>query len=839
MPDLISQNAPVGAINGLFSVSEGQQVLFSQGNLQYKASTNTWRFAENQWDYIGDANSNISSTYSGYIDLFGWGTSGYNHGANCYQPWSTSTGFYDYYAYGQYTYNLYDQTGKADWGYNAISNGGNTVNTWRTPTDEEWSYVFNTRSTSSGIRYAKAKVNNVNGVILVPDDWSSSYYSLSNTNQTSASFNSNTITASQWNTLEQHGAVFLPAAGSRNGASVHNVGSYGDYWSASYDDSYSAWFVSFYDSDLYTDDGTLRYIGLSVRLVRSAQGYSFVHAMANPAEGGAVSGGGLYEEGAECTLTATASAGYTFVSWTENGEVVSTDAVFTFTVTGDRSLVANFMNPHWVPEDGEFEDNMTFTCVVLIDGVEQQSTKLELGAFCNEQCRGSQCASYFEPSQRYLYQMTIFGETGDPISFRLYDHELQQELELTPPASVAMAANGYGTLSNPYILNFKAAVDHVQPLASGWNWWSTYVELSDIDGLEQLENSLGASGLLIKSRNNGYVEVYPNNGAPYWYGNLESICNEQMYKVRTSADCEAVITGLPARLENHPVPIHSGWNWIGFPGDQNVLLRTAMGGFNPEPNDVIKGRNSFATYFCENGYEMWYGTLNTLEPGKGYMYRSFSTTPKTLTFQSSRGETEAENNTDDNKVYRADGGAFADNMTVVAVVELDNMELRSDDYEVAAFVGDECRGSVKLMYVEPIGRYVAFLTVFGEASEMVRFRLTNGLETSLSMDELAFVNDGMAGSLSEPVTLRFGTLGVEQLGSTRVTVSPNPSEGVFRITSEGLQKVEVFNSLGQQVLSEVVFSNGHELDLKSQSSGLYLLRVQTTNGVYSQQIVKQ
>ena len=262
---------PNGTLPGSFSVSATRQVQFSQGNLQYKASTNTWRFAENQWDYIGSDNSNISSTYSGYIDLFGWGTSGYNHGAVCYQPWSTSITYSDYYAYGQYTYNLYDQTGKADWGYNAISNGGNTINTWRTPTHEEWSYVFNTRSTSSGIRYAKAKVNDNNGVILLPDDWSSSYYSLSNTNQSGASFTSNTITASQWNTLEQHGAVFLPAAGSRNGASVYDVGSDGGCWSASYGNSDIAWYVGFYDSFLITDDSGLRYDGHSVRLVRDAQ----------------------------------------------------------------------------------------------------------------------------------------------------------------------------------------------------------------------------------------------------------------------------------------------------------------------------------------------------------------------------------------------------------------------------------------------------------------------------------------------------------------------------------------------------------------------------------------
>ncbi|MBO4574428.1 MAG: hypothetical protein J5708_03820 [Bacteroidales bacterium] len=262
---------PTGAIAGLFSVSLDTQVMFSQGNLQYQASTNTWRFAENQYDFIGDANANISSTYSGWIDLFGWGTSGYNHGAVCYQPYSTSNIDSDYYAYGNASYNLYDQTGKADWGYNAISNGGNTTNKWRTLTRDEWVYVFDIRSTESGNRYAKSQVYGINGVILLPDDWSTSTYSLNSTNTPGASYTTNTITAADWSTLEGAGAVFLPAAGWRNGTNVYGVGSYGNYWSASYYDSNYARFVSFYNE--YLDPGCWddRTWGRSVRLVCSAE----------------------------------------------------------------------------------------------------------------------------------------------------------------------------------------------------------------------------------------------------------------------------------------------------------------------------------------------------------------------------------------------------------------------------------------------------------------------------------------------------------------------------------------------------------------------------------------
>ena len=264
-------DAPFGAIAGVFSVSSTKQVCFSRGNLQYQASTNIWRFAGHQWTYIGNSNTNIDANYSGWIDLFGWGTSGYNHGAVCYQPWSKSQTNSDYYAYGSDSYNLNDQTGKADWGYNPIWNGEDTENKWRTLSKDEWVYIFNTRRTNSGMRYAKAIVNDINGVILLPDEWNSSYYSLNNTNTSEASYNSNTISKNDWNTyLEANGAVFLPAAGSRNGMDVDFIGSFGIYWSTTYYNSFHAFQIAFTDWSIDANYYR-RETGSSVRLVCDAE----------------------------------------------------------------------------------------------------------------------------------------------------------------------------------------------------------------------------------------------------------------------------------------------------------------------------------------------------------------------------------------------------------------------------------------------------------------------------------------------------------------------------------------------------------------------------------------
>ena len=278
-------DAPTGAVPGLFSVSETTQVYFSQGNLQYQASTDTWRFAENQYDYVGglstngqlygnvpdSRNNNISSTYTGWIDLFGWGTSGYNHGAVCYQPWSNSQTNNDYYVYGSPTNNLYDQTGQADWGYNAISNGGNANNIWRTLTRNEWIYLSEDRQTSSGMNYVLANVAGVDGYILLPDNWNADYYSLNS----GYSYGNNVISGGHWRALEVAGAVFLPAAGQRNGtyfyAGYFNGGAYGYYWLASYYNDESAHHFVLWDDNMMPYNYGDRNQGHSVRLVRNAR----------------------------------------------------------------------------------------------------------------------------------------------------------------------------------------------------------------------------------------------------------------------------------------------------------------------------------------------------------------------------------------------------------------------------------------------------------------------------------------------------------------------------------------------------------------------------------------
>ena len=234
-----------------FSVSQTKYITFSPGNLQYHPANNEWRFAPSQLDYIGDANSNCSSTYNGWLDLFGWSTSATNFGV------STVTYSNDY--SGSFV----------DWGTNTI--GNDAPNTWRTLSREEWEYLLNTRTNANSLHGA-AQVNGVNGLIFLPDNWiypagitfKSGFHSNYGVNYYAAY---QTFTADQWSKLEDAGAVFLPASGNRHGSTVINVQYSGGYWSATEYDSLHAYSLHFGSSGAGV--GSLsRGGGLSVRLVK-------------------------------------------------------------------------------------------------------------------------------------------------------------------------------------------------------------------------------------------------------------------------------------------------------------------------------------------------------------------------------------------------------------------------------------------------------------------------------------------------------------------------------------------------------------------------------------------
>ena len=247
-----SSDAPVSNFTpAAFSVSADKKVYFSPANLQYHPLNDEWRFAENQTDVVGNGNTNISTTYDGWIDLFGWGTGN--------EPTRTiqNNGSYSTFV---------------DWGTNSI--GTDAANTWRTMSADELRYILSSRLNAAALN-GIAHINGVNGLVLLPDDWvaiegltfnsgayghwSREYYAVHNT-----------FTLEQWQQMEEAGAIFLPTYGFRQGNSIYGSGSKGYYWTTSPNGGCGPMNLEF-SAEYIKINSAYRYSGLSVRLVKDIQ----------------------------------------------------------------------------------------------------------------------------------------------------------------------------------------------------------------------------------------------------------------------------------------------------------------------------------------------------------------------------------------------------------------------------------------------------------------------------------------------------------------------------------------------------------------------------------------
>lgn len=258
---------------GVFSVAPNKQVSFSQGNLQYLPAINLWKFANTQYEYLGNANKYLKPTFRNWVDLFGWSAN------NTTAPFGVST-----------STNVADYAGDfVDWGTNTIC--GDAPGTWRTLSIEEWKYLYHERKNADKL-FALGTINGIAGMILLPDDWQlpegatcqlptekgllwdDNYNGggYINTNTQANHYQDNIYTLEQWQVMEEAGAVFLPAAGYRENTnfstqSVNPPSDYvGSYATSTIADKNNYYFMRFIHREVRKYSHSL-YRGRSVRLV--------------------------------------------------------------------------------------------------------------------------------------------------------------------------------------------------------------------------------------------------------------------------------------------------------------------------------------------------------------------------------------------------------------------------------------------------------------------------------------------------------------------------------------------------------------------------------------------
>ena len=362
-------------------------------------------------------------------------------------------------------------------------------------------------------------------------------------------------------------------------------------------------------------------------------------------------------------------------------------------------------------------------------------------------------------------------------------------------------------------------------LNTGWNWFSYYVNTD----LTALETALGENGVEIKSHLDGYkrYEIYPELNLGFWSGNLSAVAAEQMYMIRTSAQVEDMkLVGEMVDHNNVSITLKPGWNWIGFPMSEAVSVENALNGLSPNSGDIIKSlTNSYAeyTYYETLGIGTWSIALSTLTPGEGYMYYNSSSETKTFTYNVSRSNAELKANvTTDGNHWTPNAGQYPNNMTMTAMVEVEG-----GDYEVAAFVNGECRGSARPIYIEAMDAHILFLTIHGEDVEEMTFKfndLATGEEFDLN-DRMNYSNDAIVGTIAEPYIFSRGTTGIGEASLSDINIYPNPTTTGTEINLKATcDTVEVFNALGVKVAE---YHNVDSLDA-FETAGIYVIRI--TNG---------
>ena len=377
----------------------------------------------------------------------------------------------------------------------------------------------------------------------------------------------------------------------------------------------------------------------------------------------------------------------------------------------------------------------------------------------------------------------------------------------------------------------QAIYEQRRTLGAGWNWFSSYINISGEEGLQALETALGTSGLQIKGQL-GFVDYSSGWG---WNGTLVSASVEEMYMIQTSKEVELVLTGELANPAT-PITLQKNWTYIGYPVSEPMNLENALANITPNDGDIIKTHNGgVAQYNAE--WNTWYTqSLQSMTPGMGYMYRNTSGTTKTLVYPTPNAQTRAEvraNVTTEDNHWAPNASAFANNMNIIAVLESNDM---MGEFEVAAFVNGEVRGSARPTYVEPIDAYVLFMTIYGEEGEEMTFKyydIYSDEEHSIN-NTVTYSDDAVIGSIREPYMFFANTLGMDENAASTLSIYPNPTTTNTAISFETtFDMVEVFNSLGAKVAE---YRNVDRIE-GMEAAGVYVIRVTNDSAVQNCRLI--
>lgn len=368
-------------------------------------------------------------------------------------------------------------------------------------------------------------------------------------------------------------------------------------------------------------------------------------------------------------------------------------------------------------------------------------------------------------------------------------------------------------------------------LSEGWNWISTNME-----GVSDPMTLLFSIQTQVLRMQNQTQEV-TNDPKLGLVGNLTDVVPETFYKLEMASDGKMDITGTVLTPNQVEIDLRSGWNWIGYIPRSAALPAKALALLSASVGDEVKGQDGFAQY---NG-STWIGTLDKMEPGKGYMYRA----GKSQTFQYplisplevNSSLRSAELRVAANSPWAVDIHKYPNNMSMIADLWENGQKAQADEFTVGAFCGDECRG---------VGQYVEgrlFMTIYGgKVGEKISFRaIRNGQSSEWGILETVSFGESTQGSLDQPFVLTLGNqlTGLEILDRQN-GIYPNPVKRILYIKGQidDIRRVRVIGLNGSVRMSQSL--NGeNSLDVSSLGAGLYILVIERDQKVEFHKFIKE
>ncbi len=276
---------------------------------------------------------------------------------------------------------------------------------------------------------------------------------------------------------------------------------------------------------------------------------------------------------------------------------------------------------HWTKADG-FENNMTMSAVLYVDGTAQHLDQVEIGAFCGEECREAMLP--YDIDGEMVYFLTISGNTGEEITFRLWDHETDSELEYDCETTYSFVANDVlGEYPDWYSIQFATAVTNFEVAAV-----ASLEEGGTVSGAGTYQE--GATATLTATASEGYAFVN-------WTENDEVVSTEATYAF-TVTGATTLVAHFEAATPPSPggflLTIKPGWNWISYLLLEEMPLTTALENLSAGNGDMIKSQDGYSTYNASTG--RWTGSLSAMIPGQGYIYLNKSSEVKTFSYPGSQ-----------------------------------------------------------------------------------------------------------------------------------------------------------------------------------------------------------